>query len=85
MVPGIDEKDLSKFIVVGYRVLIQPKIPEKRTKSGLYSSGSKELKQIKLILSGKLLDKIPVCRKSIGPGYETHISSFVNDGNIEPA
>jgi co-chaperonin GroES (HSP10) len=36
MVPEINEQDLSKFIVVGDRLLIQPKDVEKQTKSGLY-------------------------------------------------
>ena len=31
----IDEKDLSKLIVVGDRVLIKPKTPRSKTKSGL--------------------------------------------------
>ncbi|MFC2119015.1 co-chaperone GroES [Bacteroidota bacterium] len=32
----IDETDLNKFILVGDKVLIKPKSPLKRTKSGLY-------------------------------------------------
>jgi co-chaperonin GroES (HSP10) len=32
----IDEKDLSKFILVGDRVLVKPKNPQSKTKSGLY-------------------------------------------------
>ena len=32
----IDEQDISKFIVVGDRVLIKPKNQQDRTKSGLY-------------------------------------------------
>jgi co-chaperonin GroES (HSP10) len=31
----LDEKDLQKLIVIGDRVLIKPKIPQSRTKSGL--------------------------------------------------
>jgi chaperonin GroES len=31
----LDEKDLQKLIVVGDRILIKPKIPQSRTKSGL--------------------------------------------------
>ncbi len=32
----IDEKDLSKFVLVGDRVLVKPKNPQSKTKSGLY-------------------------------------------------
>jgi co-chaperonin GroES (HSP10) len=31
----IDEKDLRKLIVIGDRVLIKPKVPQSKTKSGL--------------------------------------------------
>ena len=33
---SIDEKDLEKVIVVGDRVLVKPKSPQEKTKSGLY-------------------------------------------------
>jgi len=32
----LDEKDLNKLIVVGDRILIKPKTPQSKTKSGLY-------------------------------------------------
>jgi co-chaperonin GroES (HSP10) len=32
----IEEKDLEKFIMIGDRVLIKPKHPKNKTKSGLY-------------------------------------------------
>ncbi len=32
----IEEKDLQKFILIGDRVLIRPKTPGTKTKSGLY-------------------------------------------------
>ncbi|PCJ87801.1 MAG: chaperonin [Flavobacteriales bacterium] len=32
----IDEKDLKKFIMVGDRVLVKPKTPPLKTRSGLY-------------------------------------------------
>jgi len=32
----LDEKDLHKLIVVGDRILIKPKVPQSKTKSGLY-------------------------------------------------
>jgi chaperonin GroES len=31
----LDEKDLDKLIVIGDRILIRPKIPQSKTKSGL--------------------------------------------------
>jgi len=31
----LDEKDLKKLIVIGDRILIKPKVPQSRTKSGL--------------------------------------------------
>jgi len=36
MALAIDEKDFQKFILVGDRVLIKPKTPQHKTKSGLY-------------------------------------------------
>lgn len=55
----IDEKDLSKFIVVGDRVLIRPKNQQDRTKSGLYlPPGVQENEKIH---SGYVL--------KVGPGY----------------
>ena len=36
MALAIDEKDFKKFILVGDRVLIKPKTPQQKTKSGLY-------------------------------------------------
>ncbi len=32
----LDEKDLSKLIVIGDRVLVKPKTPQSKTQSGLY-------------------------------------------------
>jgi co-chaperonin GroES (HSP10) len=32
----LDEKDLHKLIVIGDRILIRPKVPQSKTKSGLY-------------------------------------------------
>ena len=32
----IDEKDISKFIVVGDRILVKPRSDQQKTKSGLY-------------------------------------------------
>lgn len=33
---SIDQKDVDKFIMIGDKVLIKPKNPQSRTKSGLY-------------------------------------------------
>lgn len=55
----IDEKDISRFIVVGDRVLIKPKSQQERTKSGLYlPPGIQEKEKIH---SGYVL--------KVGPGY----------------
>ena len=55
----IDEKDISKFIVVGDRVLIKPKNQQERTKSGLYLPPGVQEKE--KIHSGYVL--------RVGPGY----------------
>ena len=55
----IEELDLEKFIVVGDRVLIKPKSPQEKTKSGLYlPPGVQENEKIH---SGYVL--------KVGPGY----------------
>ncbi|MDI3521268.1 MAG: chaperonin GroES [Anaerophaga sp.] len=59
MIFGIDEKDLNKFIMVGDRVLIQPKTPEKRTKSGLFLPPNVQEKE--KVHSGYVI--------KVGPGY----------------
>ncbi len=59
MVLGIDEKDLSKFIIVGDRVLIKPKTPADRTKSGLLLPPS--IQETEKVLSGYVV--------KVGPGF----------------
>jgi chaperonin GroES len=55
----IEEADLEKFIVIGDRVLIKPKSPQEKTKSGLYlPPGVQENEKIH---SGYVL--------KVGPGY----------------
>ena len=55
----IEESDLEKFIVVGDRVLIKPKSPQEKTKSGLYlPPGVQENEKIH---DGYVL--------KVGPGY----------------
>lgn len=55
----IEESDIKKFIVVGDRVLIKPKSPQEKTKSGLYlPPGVQENEKIH---SGYVL--------KVGPGY----------------
>lgn len=55
----IEEADLEKFIVVGDRVLIKPKSPQEKTKSGLYLPPGVQEKE--KIHSGYVL--------KVGPGY----------------
>ena len=55
----IEEKDINKFILVGDRVLIKPKNPQGKTKSGLYlPPGVHEKEQAH---SGYIV--------KVGPGY----------------
>ena len=55
----IEEKDLGKFIMVGDRVLIKPKTPSGRTKTGLYLPPT--VQESEKILSGYIV--------KAGPGY----------------
>ena len=56
---GIDEKDLSRLIMIGDRVLIKPKSPQKQTKSGLYLPPN--VQENEKVLSGYVV--------KVGPGY----------------
>jgi co-chaperonin GroES (HSP10) len=55
----IEEKDLGKFIMVGDRVLIKPKIPSGKTKTGLYLPPT--VQESEKIQSGYII--------KVGPGY----------------
>jgi len=55
----IEESDLEKFIVVGDRVLIKPKSPQEKTKSGLFLPPGVQEKE--KIHDGYVL--------KVGPGY----------------
>ena len=55
----IEESNLEKFIVVGDRVLIKPKSPQEKTKTGLYLPPGVQEKE--KIHSGYVL--------KVGPGY----------------
>ncbi|MDP4185729.1 MAG: co-chaperone GroES family protein, partial [Bacteroidota bacterium] len=55
----IEEKDLQKFILIGDRVLIKPKNPSGKTKSGLYLPPTVQEKES--LQSGYIL--------KVGPGY----------------
>lgn len=55
----IEEKDLEKFIMVGDRVLVKPKSPSSKTKSGLYLPPT--VQEGEKILSGYIV--------KVGPGY----------------
>jgi co-chaperonin GroES (HSP10) len=55
----IEEKDLEKFIMVGDRVLVKPKTPSSKTKTGLYLPLT--VQESEKILSGYIV--------KVGPGY----------------
>lgn len=55
----IEEKDLEKFIMVGDRVLVKPKKPSSKTKSGLYLPPT--VQEGETIQSGYIV--------KVGPGY----------------
>lgn len=55
----IDEHNLDKFVLVGDRVLIKPKSPQDRTKTGLYLPPG--VQENEKIYSGFVL--------KVGPGY----------------
>jgi chaperonin GroES len=55
----LEEKDLKKLIVIGDRILIKPKIPQSKTKSGLFlPPGVNENEKVQI---GYVL--------KVGPGY----------------
>jgi len=54
-----DEKDLSKLIVIGDRVLIKPKVPQSKTKSGLLLPPG--VNENEKVLTGFVV--------KVGPGY----------------
>jgi co-chaperonin GroES (HSP10) len=55
----IEEKDLEKFIMVGDRVLVKPKTPSSKTRTGLYLPPT--VQESEKILSGYIV--------KVGPGY----------------
>lgn len=66
----LDEKDLQKLIVIGDRILIKPKVPQSKTKSGLLlPPGVNENEKVQIGYVVK-----------VGPGYPI---PSVND-NDEP-
>lgn len=56
---SIDQKDISKFLMIGDKVLIKPKNPQSQTKTGLYLPPSVQEKE--KIQSGYVI--------KTGPGY----------------
>ena len=56
---GIEEKDLSRLIMIGDRVLIKPKYPQSQTKSGLFLPPN--VQENEKALSGYVV--------KVGPGY----------------
>lgn len=55
----IEEKDFEKFILVGDRILVKPKSPDSKTKSGLYLPPTVQEKES--ITAGYVI--------KVGPGY----------------
>ena len=65
----LEDADLEKFILVGDRVLIKPKSPKEKTKSGLYLPPGVE--ENEKIHSGYVL--------KVGPGYPTPAINEVDE------
>jgi co-chaperonin GroES (HSP10) len=59
MILEIDKQDLKSLIMVGDRVLIKPKTPQKQTKSGLYLPPN--VHEQEKVLAGYVI--------KVGPGY----------------
>jgi chaperonin GroES len=55
----LDEKDLEKLIVIGDRILIKPKVPQSKTKSGLFLPPG--VNENEKVLIGYVV--------KVGPGY----------------
>jgi chaperonin GroES len=55
----LDEKDLDKLIVIGDRVLIKPKVPQSKTRSGLFLPPG--VNENEKVLIGYVV--------KVGPGY----------------
>ena len=64
---GFEEKDFSKFVIIGDRLLIKPKDSQNQTKSGLYLPPGIQEKEV--VHSGYVI--------KTGPGYA--IPSMVED------
>ncbi|MFN8239474.1 MAG: co-chaperone GroES family protein [Bacteroidales bacterium] len=65
----LDEKDLRKLIVVGDRILIRPKIPQSKTRSGLYlPPGVNENEKVQI---GYVM--------KVGPGYPIPVVSDIDE------
>ncbi|HPR72253.1 MAG TPA: co-chaperone GroES family protein [Bacteroidales bacterium] len=65
----LDEKDLQKLIVIGDRILIKPKVPQSKTKSGLYlPPGVNENEKVQI---GYVL--------KVGPGYPIPAVSDIDE------
>ena len=56
---NLDEKDLHKLIVIGDRILIKPKVPQSKTRSGLYLPPG--VSENEKVMIGYVL--------KVGPGY----------------
>ncbi len=66
---GIDDKDLEKFILVGDRILLKPRMAQSRTKSGLYLPPN--VREKEKVYSGYIV--------KVGPGYPIPSSGSEDD------
>jgi len=55
----LDEKDLKKLILIGDRILIKPKVPQSKTRSGLFLPPG--VNENEKVLTGYVV--------KVGPGY----------------
>lgn len=69
MLLNIDEKDINKFVIIGDRVLIKPKNPSPKTKSGLYLPPG--LHEKEKVHSGYIV--------KTGPGYPIPATNDVDE------
>ena len=65
---NLDEKDLSKLIVIGDRILIKPKVPQSKTKSGLFLPPG--VSENEKVMIGYVL--------KVGPGYPVVNPNYVD-------
>ncbi len=67
MLNKLEEEDLGKIILIGDRVLVKPKLPHQKTKSGLYLPPGVQEKE--KIATGYIV--------KVGPGYPIPIANDI--------